>query len=293
MDGSLPRIPKLVAVVAAIAIAVDLLFVSTLLAASIVEFGFGIMIAGPILLPLCLFFAVYQYRGTFRRSAGAAKVASTMLYAFAAFLLFAAAVTAAESVRDRILLRLMFFLLPLLIIALICAVAATINLRWSRKLRAAIAEGAKIPDQRGFTLRELLLAVGIIAAVTGVTSQLVRSAPPRFAEGVDASAAKLHLPAGASNVSYRRGVRGTVTYEFTTDEQSFRQWVESGIGSIEAEAAEIPLRDITTPFSIRRYAGDDMTIRSGLYYTWSKEDRGVHAGFDRTTGRGYYDAHYH
>jgi hypothetical protein len=38
---------------------------------------------------------------------------------------------------------------------------------------------------------------------------------------------------------------------------------------------------------------DRITINSGLSYSWSKEDRGVHAAFDRTTGRAYYQAHFH
>lgn len=42
-----------------------------------------------------------------------------------------------------------------------------------------------------------------------------------------------------------------------------------------------------------RTGPDEITINDGLIYTWSNEDRGVQAAFDRTTNRAYYFAHFH
>jgi hypothetical protein len=136
--------------------------------------------------------------------------------------------------------------------------------------------------------------------MTAVTSRFLRSAAPPFAENVEASAAPVDLPAGATDVSYAKGFRGTVAYEFTIDEEGFREWVAAGIGSFESRSAQVPLREIVFPARIIRYyfyadlpGPDTATIEHGLDYSWSKEDRSVRAVYDRATGRAYYHAVYH
>ena len=82
-----------------------------------------------------------------------------------------------------------------------------------------------------------------------------RDNPPQWAENVSRNESRLDLPADARDVSYCHGYRGTMAYEFTIDEPGFVAWVESGIGSLEAQAANIQLRPIvapvTTPFRTR------------------------------------------
>lgn len=141
----------------------------------------------------------------------------------------------------------------------------------------------------------------VVAVISGLTSYFSRGTLPRFAENVDRSQAPRGLPPDATSISYCQGHRGMIAYEFTIDEDGFRRWVNSGIGSFESEAADVPIRPISEPFRIRRYyclspelVGPEFaTITQGLYYSWSKEDRGVEAVFDSTKNRAYYHAHYH
>lgn len=275
---------------------------SAVVAANVVEPNPFTMLGSLVILPLSIVLAAHQYRGTFRLVPSAAKTTSVLLYIFGGFLLFAGVTTAGEAVVEGVSMRLFAsFLFPMFGAAALSLAAGRMNALCSAKLRADLATGATSPRQSGFTLRELLLVVGVLAIMTGITAQFIGSAPPTFAEHIDAAAAPVELPDGATDVSYCRGHRGTIAYEFTIDEARFRDWVSSGIGSIEAQSAGIPLQEITSPFTIKRYylysselSGPyDVTIASGLSYTWSKEDRGVYAAFDRTTGRAYFHAHYH
>lgn len=276
--------------------------ISALIAGSIVEPNPFAVIAGIFFCPLCLFMAAEQYRGTFRRIPASAAATSLLLYICGGFLIFGLVTSTGEAIVEGTSLRLMApFLITTLVAAVVCVAFGRMNALWSFKLRAAIDAGVPVPRLRGFTLRELLLATAIIATMTGITSQFIRSSAPRYAEKIDASAAPFELPAGATDVSYARGFRGTIAFEFSIDESGFREWVDSGIGSIESQSAAIPLREIDSPFAIRRFYAhsperngpDRITINSGLSYSWWKEDRGVYAAYDRTTGRAYYHAHFH
>tara|TARA_Y100001933_G_scaffold215598_1_gene222344 strand:- start:179 stop:736 length:558 start_codon:yes stop_codon:yes gene_type:complete len=143
----------------------------------------------------------------------------------------------------------------------------------------------------------LLLAYGFLYLRDGAFNQNL----PRYAENVPVAEAPFGLPADATDVSFYQGFRGTIAYEFTIDETSFREWVADGIGSIESNASNTELEQITTPVSITRYNAyspelngpDSITVNNGLYYSWSFEDRGVYAVFDSTTDRAYYFAHFH
>jgi len=290
------------ATVSALVIAGNLLLLSTFIAAAIVEPNRFAIMGGLFVLPLCVLMAVQQYRGTFRCVQSAATTTSVLLYIMGGFLIFGVVTSAGEAIANSISLRMMASILIAMLIVATCSIAiGRMNALWSRRIRSAIDSGAVPAIKRGFSLRDLLLAVTVIAAMTAITSQLIRSAPPWYAENIQASAAPFSLPAGATDVSYCKGYRGTIAYEFTINEPAFRGWVESGIGSIESESAAIPIREITTPFTIRRYftyssklnGPREITVNSGLFYSWSKEDRGVHAVYDRTTGRAYYYAHFH
>ena len=152
-----------------------------------------------------------------------------------------------------------------------------------------------------YSTRELLGTMTIIAAVFALSSWLHNSAPPKYAEHVEFAEAPFGLPSEATDISFCRGFRGTIAFEFSIDEIGFREWVKSGIGSIESQSAGIALLPITTSVSIWRYSflaselpGSDITtVSAGFHYSWSHEDRGVYAVFNSTTNRAYYYAHYH
>lgn len=152
---------------------------------------------------------------------------------------------------------------------------------------------------RQFTLSELLILVTVLATIVAITTAFVRSAHPEYAEHVRGDQVPARLPADASEVNYWDGSRGTFDCEFSCSEQAFRDWIASRVGSIESEAAMPKLVEITAPFSVPdsgRPGGPtigNVTVVNGLIYKWNKEDRGVLAVFDRSTGRAYYSFHSH
>jgi len=223
MTNSLSRPSKLLATISALVIAGNLFLLSAFIAANVVEPNPFAMMGGLFVLPLCVLMAAQQYRGTFRRLSSAAKTTSVLLYGFGGFLLFGVATWTGEAVLKGVSLHLMTsILIPMAIAASFSIAIGRMNALWSQRIRAAVASGAVAPVCRSVSLRELLLAVGIVAAMTGITSHFIRSAPPRYAENVDVSAAPVGLPVGAADVSYCKGYRGTIAYEFTINESAFR-----------------------------------------------------------------------
>ena len=149
--------------------------------------------------------------------------------------------------------------------------------------------------------RRLALPAAPLTLAAALATYFVLTEPPRCGEHVTRDQAPVNVPPGAVDVSYCRGVRGIVAYEFTTTEPEFRQWAEDGIGSTESQAANVALKPVNGRYAILRYpslteqAPDyvEAVITDGLYYEWRKEDRGVYAAFDRRTNRAYYHAHFH
>ena len=139
-------------------------------------------------------------------------------------------------------------LLPMLAVAIVGLFGGWLNLRWRRNLPLSATDSGW-----RFSLREILAAVAAISLLTGLTASFIRSTPPRYAENVSVADAPFGLPASAADVSFCQGFRGTIAYEFTVDEISFREWVADGIGSIESNASNTELEPITTPVSITRY----------------------------------------
>jgi hypothetical protein len=288
----------------AVVIAACILLISLSLAAFVQTWDPCSFVAGTVLLPLPLAVAICQYLGVFRRHAKSAGTAAILLFIVGGFAWFGFFTTMGEAIADGMELPWVALLLPMAATGTVCIFVGWMNLRWRRKIRSSVSavrgENRSKPLLQ-FSMRELLASVAMLAAVVGLTTYFVRSTPPRYAEHVDRSEAPFGLPDGATDVCYCQGFRGTIAYEFTIDEQGFRDWVESGIGSLESQAAKVQIQPIQGGHVIYRYyhfapdlqGPDQATVTQGLYYSWAKEDRGVHAVFDRSSNRAYYFAHSH
>ncbi len=258
--------------------------------------------AGVIVVPCCLGVAALQYFGTFRRHMGSADGVGVVFFLFGAFATFVGVMSLGDAVMKGLSLTLTApFVAIVATVAVINVAVGLMNWMWARRLRAAIAEGAS-PARRGWSWREAVGAAAVLAAMTGATAYMIRTTPPRMAEHVTAEEAPVGLPDGASDVSYRLGARGTRAYEFTVEEQAFRDWVQSGIGSVESLSDGVELEEIDSPFTPYRYldfergSADQLNgprVSNGLHYGWSKEDRGIYVTFDRDTNRAYYFSHSH
>lgn len=231
----------------------------------------------------------------------AAFTSCVLLFAISGFTLVAFATAFGEMIVKGVQIPWMSLGLPMLATGVVTCVTGWMNYSWSRHLKRSTTADERVADWAWFSMRELLVAVAIVACVTALVTYSARSIPPRYAENVSRDEAPFGLPAEATEISYCQGFRGTIAYEFTIGEKGFVEWVESGIGSFESNAANVSLEPIGVPYSIRRFyslmanstGSDSVTIADGLYYDWSQEDRGVYAAYDRTTSRAYYYAHFH
>lgn len=260
-----------------------------------------LLIGGVILFPFPSLLLTQQYLGTFRNQIRGAVITSCLLFLVAAAALLAFVMTLGEVVMAGAEIPWTKLLLPMLAVGCVSCISAWANLRWSQCLK----QTATVPTYKGvrfwFSKFDLLAFVAAMVSVSSLAALFIQSIPPKYAENVSSDRAPFGLPSEATQVSFCQGYRGTIACEFTIDERRFVDWVEAGIGSLESDSANIQVQMITIPYSIRRYTSlaphlngsDSITIANGLYYEWSKEDRGVYAAFDRTTGRAYYFAHFH
>lgn len=292
-----PKPTPLLVVTSALVIAFSLFLVSVAMAAFTATWDLCSLMGGAIILPLPAALAVQQYRGTFRRVGSAASASATLLFVIGGIAAFTFAVPIAESAADGRELPWFGFMLPTLATSMIAVFAGVLNWRWYLTL----PDTAAIDSRWRFSIRETMAAVAAVCFSTALTSSFIRSTPPRYAENVPVSEAPLGLPPNATDVSFCQGFRGTIAFEFSIDEASFREWVADGIGSMESRASNTKLEPITTPESITRYSWlspelhgpDSVAVTSGLHYSWSFEDRGVYAMFDSDTRRAYYYAHFY
>ena len=277
-------------------------FVVSLIPASFAWDPFTGFMSVVMFLPMSTAIGVTQYRATFQRKPRAAGIAATLLSITGGLLLAGVAVACGEAAAALEDPSWIWGLSPIFLVGASCIVAAVLDWRWAGRIRSqppAVVPAAE--RQRRLSTQDKCVAVTVVAAVAALAAYFFSSVPPEFAEHVEPSKTHLDLPPGASDVSYRRGFRGTMTAEFTTDEGSFREWLENDSRFSRSRPPEVRTGEIVEPFTIYRYyrpnadPGDPgtITITQGLYYDWSKEDRGVHAAFDRTTSRAYFDVHYH
>lgn len=259
------------------------------------------LLGGIILLPFPSLLLTQQYLGTFRNQIRGAVITSCLLFLVAAAALLTFVMTLGEVVMAGAEIPWIRLLHPMLAVGCVSCISAWANLRWSQRLKQTTTVPAYKGARVWFSKLDLLAFVAAMVSVSALATLFIQAIPPRFAENVSSDKAPFGLPREATRVSFYQGYRGTIAYEFEIEEKGFVEWVESGIGSPESNSANIQLQTITIPYSVRRYTSlaphlngsDSITIANGLYYEWSKEDRGVYAAFDRTTGRAYYFAQFH
>ncbi|QDU56895.1 hypothetical protein [Aeoliella mucimassa] len=268
------------------------------LAALLVTWDVCSVISGAIFLPFPLVVSYLQYRGVFGYPAKSAMVAAGFLLVAGGFSLFVFTSLMKDFIVAGAEMSWIMPLLPMLCIGLICIGTGWLNIGWARTLESQPEVVAVTGKGSG---KGLLVAVLMMISVLLMTLYFHSSTPPEYAEHVAAKDVPFGLPSNARDVSYCQGVRGIIALEFSTDEDTFVDWFDSGIGSLESEAAHIPVKPIGDKYTITRYyrltldlvGPNSITLTDGLYYQWNKEDRGVYAAYDRQTGRAYYYAHYH
>jgi hypothetical protein len=292
---SAPQPSKTFLAVSILVLAACLFLVSVGIACLTFLYDPCIFTAGVMIIPVPALLAFQQYFGTFRRRCGAASRAGSLALLVSAFPFLFALVLIYGGIALREMPPLGRTLGASAFAAFFFA-AGIMNLRWSSQLQNAPQQPAN--ERFRLSMREIFVAIGVVGAML-CTIIYVRGPTKGYDEDVTAEEARLHLPEGARRVSYARGSRGLIAYEFDTDEASFKKWVEGGIGSPESRQANVPLLPIVGVFTMQRYCflldrpnePDEIEIRDGLHYTWSEEDRGVHAAFDRETNRGYFFSH--
>jgi len=288
-----PRPSKLLLANSVVVIAACMFLVALGIAGLTTSWDPCAMFGGLIIIPLPALLGFLQYAATFKRRAKSAADATVLAFLFSSFPLLISVVSTSQFLLEGETPPLELSLMPLVFAAPFVS-AGFLNLQWSRQLKAS---GFQPADKRfRISVRELLAMTAFIGAMLAMTITFVRGAPKQFGVDVTAEEAGVHVPENASRVSYAHGFRGNIAYEFDTDEASFRQWVEGGIGSLEAERANVPLEEIRGGATISRFYSmtdgvtgpDTITVEHGLCYDWSFEDRAVYAIFDRTTGRAYF-----
>ncbi len=258
-----------------------------------------------VIVPVCAALAIQQYRGVFRYSARAAAFAGWGLCALSALLLFGLMCTVCEALLSAGSLSVLLREMWIGLIAWAVGGASLLfigwqDIVWARVLRKAADMGFPFPRPRGFSMRELLAAMTVIAVLIGFTASVVHSSASRSREHVTPADTPFNLPTDATDVSFCRTSSGTTAFEFQCSEAAFRTWWEAGVESPEARAAKVELGEVDGSYEIDRYtclvrnstqgSGQELTalIRDGLFYSWSKEDRVLYVAYDRNRGRAYY-----
>lgn len=153
-----------------------------------------------------------------------------------------------------------------------------------------------------FSLRRLLLFTALIACATWfVRSAYLGLTQIDTAESV---ASVDWLPVSATNVSYYRSYMNTA-YEFDIDEAGFRDWSRWDVAEITAPVGLSRYLAFSTPpppeplnateeeqtAFLNAYYKRSVKISNGLYYGHSQSNGGgVWVGYDRRTGRAYYQS---
>jgi len=304
-NETLPRPSNWLLVVSVLNIGINLWLISQAFATYVIYsssflFWFGIVVG-----PFWLAIPIQQYRGTFRLAPSAARYCAVMLClpgCLISLLLFVLFLTLLSSGAFA---GVLLFNLPALVAPAVFFGAAQLNRKRGRELDAFLATQSAIPNQRKYSLRELFLAVGVVAVMSGVAARRIHTALPDYAdipwqaEHVDLDAVPFVLPASATDISYSQGYRGKLNYEFTVDEASFRIWVGTQIFATPDEEVYRMMSEIAPDFyEIERYTASSrthsgrrsITIQDGLAFRKWSGNREIQAAYDRNSGRAYYSA---
>lgn len=292
----------------------SLVITSSLLIGSSLFFG-GVMLSclghwdpcfwvtGLICSALSFFVSYWQYAATYQANKSAAVELQWLflLMSVGVFLLAGAAVL--ESVFSGGMPTsdiVKHFVLPLVLVGGCFGWISFVNFRWKRELNdkriqaRVIESSSTIPTFR-LTVVQLLVLIGCISAVLAGVVFGVRDIPPQVAAHVSAQEARLSLPAGATDVCVRRGVRGTINYNFAIDEAGFWEWTKSVGGSLESESSGVRIMPVAGSFEIFDSFSQDghQIIRHGWFYDFQVEDRGIHYAYDADEERAYFFYHGH
>jgi hypothetical protein len=195
------------------------------------------------------------------------------------------------------------FTLPALMFGTWLSWVGFLNFRWHRQLAAAPVLATAVQNQlvepehrrhAHFSITQSLALVAALSAVFAGVSFGYRDIPPQVMTHVSPQEARLDLPVGATDVCIRRGSRGTISYNFATDEAGFWEWAKrSAGGSLESEASGVRVLPITGSFTIYdTFAPNgEHTITRGWFYDFHVEDRGHQYAFDADEGRVYFSFH--
>jgi hypothetical protein len=267
---------------------------------------------------LCAGIAVYL--SVFRQKAAMARGLGILFQVLSGFVALGAVGAVIEWIWESPAWDTNFFLFvcQAILFAVYLFFSGRQQLRWNQTIQAIeseswVLDAGEIVENNGlrniqeaeivrrpfqYSLGDLLGLVTVVAAIIGFTIWTICDYPPPFIEHATPEQAKLALPAGARDVCCRRGIRGCITYEFSIDEKGFFEWANSSTGTLESNAAGIPIEPVSGEFSIYRYAyfshtgsasSDTARIVNGYCYHWSKEDRWVKFAYDKDTGRAYYN----
>ncbi|GAB5406566.1 MAG: hypothetical protein Aurels2KO_47970 [Aureliella sp.] len=288
------RPPILLATLSILVIVGCVVLISLGIAILVTSWDPGAVVAGFAMLPAPIVLAIQQYRGTFLQVRSAAQVSSVLLLLGGICSLLPVAAMA-EILWAGGKLPWLGLLLPMIVASVLGFTMHSCNRRWARRIRQLQGTARKL------AARDFLAAALACGAVVMLSCFCIQTATPQYAEHVTVDEAPFGLPPAATDVSFCQLYRGTIAYEFSIDEASFRRWVASGIGSIESNTSSTRVEAITVPVPITRYSAlsaeldgpDRVTVAEGLHYSWSFEDRGVYAVFDSTQKRAYYYAHFH
>lgn len=234
-----------------------------------------------------------QYLGTFRRDVRAAGFCCAILFAVGGLLLFGIAVATAEYLVKG------GGNLPLGVAATFASVgslfvtAGWLNYRWQAQL--------PLPSRDSrwawrLSLREILGFTTAAGVCLGIAMYFINTSPEHFAEHLEITNPPFGIPAGAKDISYCQGGRGTIAYEFTIDEARFRTWAEAEFAYREDTYHEENGRMRVTTYRTLLPGSRDVEqteIPHALIYSWAESDAGTYAVFDRDTNRAYYFSHSH
>ncbi|WP_146118812.1 hypothetical protein [Blastopirellula marina] len=243
-------------------------------------------------LPWPVILAVVQYRGTFRRVPKSARRALlfSVLLAGLPFLVLAAVLTSGAAFRIGYSFWLKWLVAMIVALGIVLA-----NRHWYRKIKAAVDNGWVAPTSQTISLREAMLLVGAIFVVLCVAVPIARNEKPNQALHVTAEDTPFALPAGAHDVTYFR-YHGGHYLQCSAEEDAFLAWYDQGVGTLESQAANVPLSPIQAPVGASIITGfadngpitEPQSVTSGWQYYWNQEDRWVSVIYDRPNKRLYY-----